>query len=133
MTAPGNDDHLRHSREGLTSYVESVINEQLVQLGPVNWTVAASFAGAGNLVADFLPPIHTAKHKYGFRRVWGRYEFAQVAFFVRFPEGVVPPGISKADLVREVNVALEDDPTYKKTGLGRITRNTILKAAGLLD
>jgi hypothetical protein len=113
MTTLWNGDH-KHSRDGLMSYVQSVINDQLVQLGPVQWSVAATFAGAGSLVANTLPPIHAAKHKYGFRRAWGRYEFAQVAFFIRFPEGAVPSGISKADLVREVNVALACDPTTKK-------------------
>ncbi len=126
------DGNLKYSHDRLMAYVAGVISDQLVQLGPVQWSVAASLAGAGSLVANTLPPIHTAKHKHGFRRAPGRYEFAQLAFFMRFPDGV-PPGISKANIVREVNTLLADDPTYKKTGLGYITRNTILKAANLLD
>ena len=131
MTAPW-DGNPKYSHDGLMAYVAGVISDQLVQLGPVQWSVAASLAGAGSLVANTLPPIHTAKHKHGFRRAWGRYEFAQLAFFIRFPEGGVPPGISKADIVREVNAFLACDPAYKETGLGAITRNTILKAADLL-
>jgi hypothetical protein len=132
MTTPSNGDH-KNSHDELMSYVASVINDQLVQLGPVNWRVSASFAGAGNLAANTLPPIDIAKHKHGHRHTWGRHEFSKAAFFIRFPEGVLAPGISKADVVRAVNDFLKDDPTYKETGLGRITRNTILRAAGLLD
>jgi hypothetical protein len=122
-----------HSHDGLMAYVASVINEQLVQLGPLNWTLSALYAGAGNLVANTLPPIDIAKHKHGHRHTWKQHEFSKKAFFVRFPEGVVPPGISKADVVREVQDFLKDGPAYKKTGLPLPTRNTILKAAGLLD
>jgi hypothetical protein len=129
MTTPWKGDH-KHSRDGLMSYVASAINDQLGHLPPVQWSVAALFAGAGSLAVNTLPN-NMARHKHGYRHTFGRHEFAREAYLAKFPDGV-PPHLTKADVVREVNAFLACDPTYKETGLGRITRNTILRAVGLL-
>jgi hypothetical protein len=93
---------------------------------------AAKLSDGGGFKAGALPPIHSAETKHGFRRTWGRYEFAQVAIALIYPDGL-PLDIDKAELVRDVNELLAADPTYRATRLPPITRNTVLAAAGLLD
>jgi hypothetical protein len=75
------------------------------------------------------------KHGHG-RKQWGQYEYAQAAKGVLYPDGISPETAGergfKAKLERKVRAQLDRDPAYRARGFRRISRNTILRAAGLL-
>jgi hypothetical protein len=71
--------------------------------------------------------IRPAKTRHGPRRRLRKLEFAQLAIQALY--GVHPPrNINGSRLARDVNDWLRKDPSYRATGLGRISRLTILRA-----
>jgi hypothetical protein len=90
---------------------------------------ASSLAGSGGLKAD-AAVIRASRTKYGPRPNWGKREYAQVAIAALYSDGM-PRNVNQSLLVRDVNAWLTRDPQYRATGLGSISRMTVLRAAGI--
>jgi len=70
---------------------------------------------------------HSNTKQGGPRKKWREIEFAQLA--VQFLYGASPSkNIDHSKLTREVNDFLRDYPDYRATGLGEISRPTVVRA-----
>jgi hypothetical protein len=92
----------------------------------------ASLAPAGQMKAGAYA-VRASKTRHGPHQSWGKYEYTQAALAVIYRGGDVPKNVDRSNLVARVNAVLADDPEYRATGRGRISRNTVLRAAGLLS
>ena len=69
--------------------------------------------------------IRSASTKHGLRQNWRELEFAQLAIF----QGANPPKHQDhAKLTRAVNEWLRNDPGWRASGYGGISRPTVLRA-----
>jgi hypothetical protein len=87
-------------------------------------------AGSGGLTARAVK-VDARKTKHGRRPRWGQHEWAQIAIDELFPAGV-PKDIKRPLLVTKVRIRLAKTRQYCAADFPRISRNTILRAAGLL-
>jgi hypothetical protein len=69
--------------------------------------------------------IHPGKTKHGPRK-WGRLEYAQAAIAALFP--AVPKNVNHSKLARDVNDWLAHDTEYRATGIGKLSRMTVVRA-----
>jgi hypothetical protein len=71
--------------------------------------------------------IRPAKTKYGRRRNWREFEFAQLA--IQSLYGANPPRIlDHSKLTRDVNAWLRGNVDWQSSGYGMISRPTVLRA-----
>ena len=92
----------------------------------------AALSGAGKMPDVNAYVIRAAKSPYGPRPRWGPVEYAQGAIAALHPHGI-PRNINVSALTRRVNDHLKQDPGYCGTGLGKVSRQTILRALELLQ
>jgi hypothetical protein len=69
--------------------------------------------------------VRAGKTKHGPRK-WGRLEYAQAAIAALFP--AVPKNVNHSKLARDVNDWLAHDTEYRATGIGKLSRMTVVRA-----
>jgi hypothetical protein len=92
--------------------------------------VAATFAPASSLACSAYV-VRAAKTKYGPRPGWGKIEYAQIAITALYPVAL-PKSTNHSALERRVNEVLLEDPDYKASGRGKVSRQTVLRALQIL-
>ncbi len=87
-------------------------------------------APGANLRVTSYPPkvfeIRAGKTKHGPRRHWREWEYAQFAIRMLY-EPLPPKNIDRSKLTRDVNDWLRRSSDFQSTGLGPISRKTVLR------
>ena len=123
------------SPASLGSRVEVSLARDMMQFEWEDGTVITASLGSASfsLACDAmqLSPasfrIRPGRTKHGLRERWRASEFAQLA--IQELHGANPPAhIDVSRLTRDVNAQLKNNPDYRTTGLGEISRQTVLRA-----
>jgi hypothetical protein len=86
---------------------------------------SASFRGAGGLAVNSFV-VRAKKTKHGPRTYFRENEYAQAAIQSLYPKGT-PRNVNHSRLTRDVNTWLNKNSNFPQSGIGEISRSTVLR------
>jgi hypothetical protein len=93
---------------------------------PGGWKIKGTYA-------PHVYQIRAGKTKHGPRNHWREWEYVQYAIAVLYGAHL-PKNIDRSELVKRVNDWLtKQNPDYRATGLGEVSRTTILRVLEMMQ